>query len=462
MIRYLDRSYTVGSDKPKTKNSFRDNIERAIVALESSNPISTREIGSVRARIAVLQEMLDSPWEQAAELGVGGLGLKLRTARVAAGLTQEQAASRAGISLASYRNCERAYRTTSEVILTKVARVPELGFPLSTGGGHEKPPSWWVDPRFEPLQMLQDLQHTLNGSGGRVEQSLLYLDHQSAADFLALSGASQYASRFRDLMPLEETVAAIRRQTGDNSIDVIGLGSGDGRQEVGITQLLSDSFEQPDLKLVLLDVSQPLLNAAYRYAADIFEKKRGVAVFALQGNFHHLPSFTQLHYRPDYSRRRKVITMLGKTISNLDDEIQFFRYNLSPFAPGDVVVLDFHEAAQVPWAINDPVVQRPVPAAHQAFLGGPVWRYCRDVISVSFKYELGPNHVVPGSYAVEANATVETKSGLKRFTMFKFKRYDPKLLAAALKEVGWALAGSFSYGTKVDERAQIMVLRKHK
>lgn len=455
------------SEQPNLSDSstFRKGILTAVKALKGTKPASAKAAGALRSRIEVLEEMLANPWDESSEQGKGLIAIRLRGARLAAGLTQEQAACRAGISLAAYRNCERGYRYTSETILTKIAKVAELGLssPLGNEGTaalSEQAPSWWVDARFEPLQMLQDLRYTLNGGGGHVEQSLMYLDHQSAADFLNLSGGSRYARRYRERVPLERVVEAIIANTGTESIDIIGLGSGDGRHEVALTELMADSFERPDLKLTLLDVSQPLLNVAYRHAAETFEKRRGVAIFALQGNFHHLPAFTQIHYRPSFSRRRKVITMLGSTFSNLADEIHFFRHSLSPFAGGDLAVLDFNEAAPRPWDVNDPVLSRPVPQSHQDFLGGPIWRYCREVISVSFKYELGPNIIVPDSYAIEANATVKTKDGDKRFTMFRFKRYDAGQLVASLKGVGWELAGAYPYGSKVDERAQIIVLRK--
>jgi hypothetical protein len=44
--------------------------------------------------------------------------------------------------------------------------------------------------------------------------------------------------------------------------------------------------------------------------------------------------------------------------------------------------------------------------------------------------------------------------------MFKFKRYDADLLAGELKAVGWDRVGAFRYGNTLEEKAQIMLLRK--
>jgi len=448
--------------------SARSHIKRAVRALEVASAGSTaKAAGSLKSRLAVLQELLDSPWDQSCNQSAASVAQSVRKARVAAGLTQEQVASRAGISLSSYRNCERGYRShITEEVVAKLARVPELGFTAksSESGSNrsgELAPSWWVDESFEPIKMLHELRRTLNGNGGCVEQSLMYLDHQSATDFIALSGGARYAGRYRNQMPLEKVVDSIRHQTGDSGIDVIALGVGDGQQEIHIVQLLADAEDSPDLKFTLLDISQPLLSAAYRNAAEAFDRRRGVAVFAMQGNFYNLPRFTQLHYRSAFSRRRRVLTMLGLTMCNLQDETAFFKQSLMSFATGDLLVLDFIEAAPKPWSKNDSAVNRPVPEEQREFLGGPIWRYCREVTDVSFRYELGTSLVVPDSYAIYANATVRSKDGSEKvLTMFKSKRYDPEKLEAALKSVGWDLVESFRYPHTVQQCAHIMLLRK--
>lgn len=73
-----------------------------------------------------------------------------------------------------------------------------------------------------------------------------------------------------------------------------------------------------DLRLYLLDISQPLLSEAYTHAAQTLDRFRGVLVTAVQGNFHHLPRYGQLLYRPEASHRRRLVTMLGGTFGNLD------------------------------------------------------------------------------------------------------------------------------------------------
>jgi uncharacterized SAM-dependent methyltransferase len=87
-------------------------------------------------------------------------------------------------------------------------------------------------------------------------------------------------------------------------------------------------MELPDLRLYLLDISQPLLSEGFKHAADVLYNQHGVSYFAMQANFHHMDRYTQLHYTPERSHRRRLVTMLGGTLGNLDNEPKFFKYNL--------------------------------------------------------------------------------------------------------------------------------------
>src|SRR5205814_3204686 len=93
-------------------------------------------------------------------------------------------------------------------------------------------------------------------------------------------------------------------------------------------------------RLYLLDISQPMLGFAYKHAADSLADRRGVAVFAIQGDFHRLPCYTQLLYTPQRAHRRRVVCMFGWTFGNLENEIRFVRNSLVGFAPGDLLLLD--------------------------------------------------------------------------------------------------------------------------
>jgi uncharacterized SAM-dependent methyltransferase len=123
-------------------------------------------------------------------------------------------------------------------------------------------------------------------------------------------------------------------------LDVIGLGCGDGKDEVRLTQSLLEHHKNHNLRLYLLDISQPLCCAAYRHAAESLADHSTVSVCAIQGNFHNLQRYTPLLHTQERAHRRRIVCMFGNTFANLHNEILFVRNSLQGFAPGDLLLLN--------------------------------------------------------------------------------------------------------------------------
>ena len=401
----------------------------------------------------------------------------LRERRRAIKLTQEQLADRAGLSRGTIRGLEKTRHVPSTSTLMRLLAVRELkldleALPLATRADVSVIPNCWIAPGYDPLKLFAELLDQVNGSGGSLEQTYAYLDHQSASKWHALITQSRYASMFRANMPLDAAAKQVLQSTQGAGLDVIALGSGDGKQEVRLVQLLlahsarGERESTPDLRLYLLDISQPLLGAAYKHAANTLGDKRGVFICAVQGNFHHLPRYTQLHYTPERSHRRRLICMLGLTVGNLDNEVTFFRHSLSCFAKDDLLLLDIQKtyaAVDDPDVIRqaDPALASGVPKEHADFLSGPFASYCKDFVSVAFRFDLQTSCPVPGSYALEAVATVRLAGRRqKEFSAFRFKRYDVERLAGCLGSLGWELQADLPYGAAGEAPVHSLLLFK--
>jgi len=112
-------------------------------------------------------------------------------------------------------------------------------------------PNAWFLPKYDRRALLDDIPQTCNATNGRIEQTCLYLDDQSAADWLAVC-----------------SVCASLRQAG-----------------------------AVDLRLYLLDISHCLLAVAHKHAIESFGG--AVHVDALRGDFHHMGRYPVLLYPPD-------------------------------------------------------------------------------------------------------------------------------------------------------------------
>lgn len=389
----------------------------------------------------------------------------VRQARKTAGLTQEQLADRAGLSVATIKSLEQGRHNPATLTLRSLLGVAELGLDAASIPQAQRQltefrslPNCWIAPGYDPIRMFNSLLDIVNSQGGSIEQTYSYLDHCSSSDWYHLSNMGQYAATFRANMPLDQAARRILDCTGRSGLDLLALGAGDGKQEVRLTRHLLDRMGRRDpeqeagTRLYLLDISQPLLGEAYKHAAETLGRRPGLYLCAILGDFHHLPQYSQFLQVPERDHRRRIVVMVGNTIGNLDDERRFFRHSLIGFAPGDLLLLHVQLAfASVdnPEEVRrrDPALRHGLPSEHAEWLRGPFDRYCDGVTDVSFEFALDTHCPVPGSYSLDTLATV-TVGGRRdrRFSVFRFKRYDAKRLAEFLIPLGWELIEDMPFG----------------
>ncbi len=260
-------------------------------------------------------------------------------------------------------------------------------------------------------------------------------------------------------MPLRELARAIKDLSGTLPLDIIGLGTGEARDEVRLVQSLFDQ-QIKGLRLFLLEISQPLLSAGYQHAAQVLGDLPAIGIYAVQGNFHNLPSYTPL--LEDRSRRR-LACMFGCTFSNLENEISFLRNSLCGFGEGDLLLIDVPVAFASPAQPEEIMKRDPrlAPSSHnvarpreEEFYKGPFKRHVSGLRSVRLETVLDlAGCPIPGSYAVAWHAHVRTDRGPDRqFSVAILKRYDPQLLNTCMSQNGWEPLRSFTYAEEYHPR----------
>lgn len=418
-------------------------------------------------------------------------GALLRDRRNAAGFSRMDLARRAKISDATIKFIETARHPPSRATLIRLLAVPELkltwenvpgklGDAPSSGialDSDRVPPATepaclncYVTPMLEPVQLIADLGRCLNGSGGLIDPASVYLDHQSAAGYLAICRQNGTVLEHRRRLPLAGIARRIVGATGQAGLSVVALGAGDAQIEVRLLQHLIEEQPQPDLQLWLVDISQPLLSVGLKHAIETVGGRPGVRVAAVQGNFHQLPTFGALIDPSDAAsaksgRRCRVYSMLGGTLESLDHELRFAEHTLDA-KPGDWLVLDVQPAYGTPTdpeqiRRKDPLIKVPLPRAYSEWLSGPIHRHCKDVRNIEFSLSLDTHTSIAGSYGVDVIATVQAGGWpARQFVMFRWKRYDVAQLAQSLARIGWAHIATLPCGTPASEPAVVMVLRK--
>mgnify|MGYP000113652666 CR=1 FL=1 len=405
-------------------------------------------------------------------------GADLEQRRKAAGLSRLMLAQRAGISESTLRNVEKGRRPPTRTTLMHLQSVPELRIDPTPLGGHlagrqksgqEFAPNCWLAPEFDALKLHREMTMLLNGRGGHIEQTYLYMDHPSAASWCAIADQEVYTT-VRMAMPLGHVAERITELAGPVGLDVIGLGCGDGKDEVRLSECLLEQNRKSNLRLYLLDISQPLCSAAYRNAAEILGARSHVSVYALQGDFHNLQRYTPLLHVPERSHRRRVICMFGNTFANLQNEIMFVRNSLLGFAPGDFLLLNI-PATMAPADEPEKIMrqdrrlaggistaERSPQDRHQLEL---LQRYIPGVTSIDLKVTLDFDACpVPGSYAANVRASVKTLAGeTKQFSVLYSKRYDREQLDGKMVKEGWTPVAHWRYAEEHHPRLLLLYQR---
>lgn len=394
-------------------------------------------------------------------------GELLRKRRAQSELSQDDVAKLAKLSKNTIFNIEQGLVTPTAETLRRLWSVPELG--LSAADVNAPPSDWrpnsWVPEGYDPVQMTLNLIRTVNGPGGAIEQTYLYLDGQSAADWLAICSTESFADSYRKTRPLEAVSAEISRLVRPLPLDINALGPGDGKSEVALVGHLIDQLPTGDLRLHLLDVSHPLLVASWNLALTTFQSRR-IDVLAMHGDFHELALYEPLQAGPNARTRRRLYTFLGYTLANLDNEIRFFETLAACSAPGDLCLVDLQTAFASPdkpeeVRLKDPSLKGTPPRAYAEWMAGPIRRYGRGVREVTLEHDLCTECVVPGSYEINLIAHVELATGQrKRFVVGRFKRYDPVRLGDSLKARGWSVESVRLYGGPTGKGAALMLLRR--
>lgn len=407
--------------------------------------------------------------EPEAGLGLRAWGLILRRRREAASLTRAQLAVLADVADSTIRNIETGrHAPTRSVVLrlqgVSALRLPGLLAQPSSSVGPVPASSvlqghCWLSPDCNAIEQSRELSRILRGKGGRLEPALLFLDPASAAAWCAFSSTGEQLQE-RASMPIAAAAHAISQHMSGASMDVLGLGAGEAHGEIALSQALCTS-DIASLRLILLDSSPPLLTIGFQNACRALAVQPRVSCFSVQGDMRNLPSYAPLQT----ATRRRLACLLGDTFSTLDNEATLARHGLGSLCGGDLLLLD------VPITLPEPrdephlrpeAFTQPEATPLVEFLTGPLHRHSTEVRSVELSAVLDSSAcTVPGSYAVEYQATVCTANRQpRRFSLYHVKRYDPGRLIGCLTLMGWELVERWPFGNEHRPRALLLLHKR--
>jgi len=391
------------------------------------------------------------------------IGKRLKTARELQGLSARKVSAMAELSLETAHSIETTGRMPAIDTCERLARVVHVS-PCWLAYGAEpvrRAYNYRRAPGFTALRRAADLDATLRGEGGRIDHSFLYSDPLGAARYVDLIRSAR-------VMPVREAASAILDHAS-LPMSVVALGAGNAQQETGLVSALARSRIPPDIdgepsiEFFLVDSSVSLLTEGYELATEQLASF-SIPVCAIEGDFNRLPTFSDMFSAR--GPRRKLFTLLGYTVGNLDNELAFLRDCLICANRGDLLLIDFvlrdDDGKDVQASLkHDPMAGILASGGTVktnklvAFLAGPVARhYGEDTVGVGIR-AVSDSGVIPNSYSVEFWASVDTPDGTKQFITAGWRRYQLKPLCAAFERLGWKTVGKWSFNP---ERPSSLVL----
>jgi hypothetical protein len=123
------------------------------------------------------------------------------------------------------------------------------------------------------------------------------------------------------------------------SPDYISIGCGNGTKDKIILSALLKRQSNPrgDMFYYPLDISTKLITHSIKNITSVPEIRNRLKIKAINSDFYNIRSFMPVYqYRPETN----IITMLGNTLGNLEQDISFVSLMIAAMLPGDIFILE--------------------------------------------------------------------------------------------------------------------------
>ncbi len=329
-------------------------------------------------------------------------------------------------------------------------------------------PNCYLGLGVDPIALDEKLHKIINGTGDQIDQLYLYLSPTSAAAFKRETTMEAYKSG--NNIPVEEIVGGIERRIqktlqGHAQLNIIALGSGQARQEQRLIQTMLRRHSVQKTNLFLIDSSHPMLNAGFLECEEVFASYRHeVKSWAVYQDFRELPHNKRLLRLLSQPNQVNLITLLGGTFANIENESLFLRNTLRAFPSKTLLLMDIitpWKSSEDPEEIrkNDPFLRGKTPWAKlaESRWAIPFIQHHPKVKTpedIEFTRILDMRAcIVKKSYAIEVKARIDNDE----WTIQRFKCYDLRSLTEEFRHDGWSHINTFSF---FDERRLVLLFQK--
>jgi len=182
-------------------------------------------------------------------------------------------------------------------------------------------------------------------AGSFISCKFAYGNEYGARHWLRLCQHPLYSVYHESIAFFSKNTAKILQLCGDNFVltspDVISLGPGDGEKDKIILHCLGAALDErertDELFYYPMDISDALLSAAIQTIFGDQLLRRRVKVKAIFSDFNNLNEFRPVF---NYRKEPNLFLLLGNTLGNMLDEMEFLQRLYRAMYPGDILVLE--------------------------------------------------------------------------------------------------------------------------
>lgn len=367
------------------------------------------------------------------------IGELIRRSRLECGMTLEELAGKAKLSLSTLKNAEKGRRTITDKTIASLQKILGNFLPGYSDFGDSTHSLIYAVRVYSAAQMQRELRVECSKEGGIISFEHLCLSERTAQLYCSIHEGDYFKySLSWQMRSMDRVAKRICQYCSYAQIDIFAFTCAHGWLDLEMAYYIAN-HSQYCINLYLI---HPSLNLLGRMINEGMKNKRYNAINMYPIILKHTDFFP---LNSEKTRKRKRLYCVLGLLYNYEDIPEAFSHYTSIAEPGDVLAFDFSDFQRT-------LAGRP-PEKYDLRLNGelPLERnmdaLCQQIFSENIPepHEINLSAVFRNpacsvsSYTVDIEADIELDSGHRKVSVIRIHRLTAARIIAYLESIGWGL-----------------------
>lgn len=367
------------------------------------------------------------------------IGELIRRSRLECGMTLEELAGKARISLSTLKNAEKGRRTVTDKTIASLQKILGNFLPSYSDLGDSAHALIYAVSAYNVAQMQRELSVECNKEGGIISFEHLCFSEKTAQLYCSIHEGDYFNySLSWQMRSMEKVAKRIYQYCAYEQVDIFAFTCAHGWLDLELAYHITN-YSQNYVNLYLV---HPSLNLLGRMINDGIKKRRYNTINMYPIVLKHTDFSPLSSAKTRKSRRLYCVFGL---LYNYEDIPKAFSHYTSIAEPGDILAFDFSDFQRT-------LAGRP-PEKYDLRLNGelPLERnmeaLCQQIFSenipkpheISLGAVLGNPACSVSSYTVDIEADIESDGGHRKVSVIRIHRLTAARIISHLESIGWSL-----------------------